>query len=100
MDAQKQREELEGICASAFADDSDANRLAWAVACVRSRNFALSESVFACVPFVDMLNHSEAPNAQAGTQEIGALDNGVLPEGSFQVIATSPIQKGDEITIW
>lgn len=45
-------------------------RLLWAAACVRSRSFALSETVFAMAPFIDMVNHSCEMNAEVITQAI------------------------------
>ena len=35
----------------------------WAFACVRSRAFRLGEQRFAFVPFMDVANHAERPNA-------------------------------------
>lgn len=35
----------------------------WAFACVRSRAFRLGDQRFAYVPFMDVANHAERPNA-------------------------------------
>lgn len=45
------------------ADGTETTPLQWALACVRSRAFQLTSTLFAQVPFCDLANHSDRANA-------------------------------------
>lgn len=44
-------------------DDTTTTYLEWAFSCVRSRAFRLGQNIFAFVPFLDIANHADCPNA-------------------------------------
>jgi len=64
--------------------------LQWAYACVRSRAFFLGGSTFGYIPFLDMANHSERPNAAYAPREDGTY---------IDVIALAAVSAEDEMTI-
>lgn len=94
------REERSQLCQLLGEVDSVERRGAlWAAACVRSRNFALTDELFAVAPFLDMANHAAQPNAEVGTQATAIARLKGVPTGNLQIVATRPIEAGDEVTI-
>ena len=109
------------------AGGTETTPLQWGLACVRSRAFQLTSTLFAQVPFCDLANHSERANAmvrplsdsEAGQQsepegldrELQDLENpgaqsppqqGSQAAGgglSVALVATEAIAEGSEVTI-
>lgn len=64
--------------------------LQWAFACARSRAVKVGEEAFAVVPFLDLANHADRPNADFRPSADGAF---------FELVAVGPIAPGSEITV-
>merc|ERR1712118_130599 len=89
-EVKRQRAEILSCCPSLTeADGSEGlNRrgsLLWAEACIRSRVVGSSDR-FQWVPFIDMLNHAAAPNAEVSLMaEKEPLDD--VPSGFVELFA-------------
>lgn len=86
--------------AAARADGTDTTPLQWGLACIRSRAFQLTRTLFAAVPFADLANHSSRPNARLqpaldapDAVRTGTADNWVA------LVATEDIPAGSEVTV-
>lgn len=82
------------------ADATATTPLQWGLACVRSRAFQLTQTLFAAVPFADLANHSTAPNARlvpvldgADAIQTGSTENWVVMRAAEDIAA------GDEVTV-
>eukprot|EP00892_Ulva_mutabilis_P008566 jgi/Ulvmu1/6081/UM027_0059.1 len=85
---------------TAFLDGTETTPLQWGLACIRSRAFQLSNSLFAAVPFADVANHAARPNARLAPTldapdaiRTGTADNWVA------LVATEDIPAGAEVTV-
>jgi hypothetical protein len=97
--ARKQQAALRHQCPGAVPDEDAGNEayptpMLWAVGLVRSRALEAGEGFYALVPFLDMANHSDTPNAM---WSYSAGDNGRAR--GFHLHALMPINQGQQVTI-
>ena len=71
-------------------DGSPTTYMQWGLACVRSRAFQMAKDRFAFVPFLDICNHSTAPNAAFRANETAA---------AIELVAVSDVAPGQEAVI-
>ena len=96
-DTVEERARLAALCPAV-----DPSRLAWAVACARSRAFGPATDVFVLAPVLDMANHAFSnPNAEvvyaAPTED--AAGAAVAAEGELRVVARGAgVKLGEEVT--
>lgn len=64
--------------------------LEWAFACVRSRAFRLGQDIFACIPFLDAVNHNIDPNTNFEMSIDGTTVN---------LVSLKEIKQDEELTI-
>ena len=64
--------------------------LEWAFSCVRSRAFALGPNIFAFIPFLDIINHSQEPNSDFRLSS---------DKRSVELYAMSDITEGSQLSI-
>ena len=76
--------------ATPMGEDSSTTYMQWGLACVRSRAFQMGKDRFAFVPFLDICNHSPAPNAAFRASESGA---------AIELVAVADVDQGQEAVI-
>ncbi len=87
------QERLAGLfpgLATPMGNDSSTTFMQWGLACVRSRAFQLGKDRFAFVPFLDIANHSPAPNAAFRASESAA---------AIELVAITDVDPGQEAVI-
>ena len=82
------------------ADGTDTTPLQWALACIRSRAFQLSPTLFAAVPFADLANHSPRPNSrlEPALEAPDAIRSG-NSDNWVALVATEDIPAGTEVAV-